>query len=202
MRGAQTLIRRIAVGLVMAATLLTAADARQLSTGGWISDANGCRIWRQVPRAKLSVTWSGPCPHGFASGKGVLAWYDAGRLAGRYDGEMRRGHYHERGSFVWPSGERYWGEIRGDQRSGHGFFAWANGDRYDGEWKDGRRNGYGIYVWATGARYEGGWKDDRAEGEGTYREADGTSYKGRWVRGCLSEGERRAWVATGGAACE
>lgn len=196
-------LRPIALSLALAAAAaLSVAAAEPAAKGGWIKDAKGCRVWRQSLRPALSVSWSGPCPHGAASGSGVLAWYEDGRLESRYEGEMRLGHYHGYGSYIWPSGARYWGQIAAGQRQGHGFFAWANGDRYDGEWRDGRREGYGIYAWASGQRYEGEWKNDRAEGEGTYRAADGSIHKGRWVRGCLREGDRRIWVATDPASCD
>jgi len=195
-------MRRIALGFVIAATALSVAHAQHKAGGTWIADASGCRIWREEARLSLSVTWSGPCARGLAAGKGVLEWYEAGRLEGRYEGEMRGGHYFGQGVYTWSNGERYWGEIRNSRRDGRGFFLWANGDRYDGEWKGGRRNGHGVYVWANGGRYEGAWKDDRAHGEGTYRTADGNVYPGNWVRGCLRDGDRRAWVGADSSACK
>ena len=194
--------RRVALSLALAAAALTAAGAGPAAKGGWLSDPQGCRVWREGMSASLSVRWSGGCERGLANGVGVLEWSADGRLESRYEGEMRLGHYHGKGSYIWPSGDRYWGEISGGRRQGHGFFAWANGDRYDGEWRDGRREGFGTYLWASGARYEGSWKDDRAEGEGSYREADGTVFKGRFMRGCLREGDRRVWVGTESAACK
>ena len=170
---------RLALGIVVAALVVTQAEAQQRRDSGWITAQGGCRVWDPVPEPNESVSWSGACVNGLASGVGVLQWYASGKPTDRYEGEFQQGH-----------------------ESGHGIVVSAHGNRYDGEWKGGRRNGYGVYVWANGDRYEGAWKDDRAHGEGTYREADGNVYPGNWVRGCLRDGNRRAWVGADSSACK
>ncbi len=195
-------MRCYALGIAAAVIALSLAGPHAAERGGWVADAKGCRVWRQHPRATLTLSWSGPCVRGVAAGHGVLEWYEDGRREGRYEGDLKAGHYDGHGAYGWANGDRYWGELSNDAESGHGFFAWASGDRYDGEWRQGLRSGQGVYLWADGSRYEGGWKDGRAEGRGTYRQAGGESYTGSWAAGCFREGTRRAWVGTAADKCK
>ncbi len=64
----------------------------------WIKDERtGCAVWKQDPRPNESVTWSGACEGGRASGDGVLQWYKEGKPIGRYEGEYHDGKRHGRG---------------------------------------------------------------------------------------------------------
>ncbi len=45
--------------------------------GEWITDAKTkCKVWDEDPRTNYSVFWSGECLNGYASGKGILVFYE------------------------------------------------------------------------------------------------------------------------------
>jgi hypothetical protein len=48
------------------------AQTGDTTAPGWIIATNQrCKIWNPEPKPNESVTWSGPCKDGLASGKGV-----------------------------------------------------------------------------------------------------------------------------------
>ena len=68
-----------------------------------------------------------------------------------------------RGTFLYPTGERYFGQVRANRPHGHGIVASPNGDRFYGEFRDGRANGYGMLFDQTGrVLFAGLWRDDKA----------------------------------------
>lgn len=102
----------------------------------WITDTRGCKIWDSAPVAGESVSWTGPCPDGYADGEGTLTWYIDGQPHSTYRGELQGGHYAGRGVQTWPDGSRYDGEWSNDRADGQGTYrsvtetcagAWVNG---------------------------------------------------------------------------
>lgn len=184
---------------------------------GWIADARtGCQIWNADPQPDESITWTGACADGRATGPGVLQWFENGRPTVRYEGEYRDGRangraiyvwpdgaryegdylddrWNGRGVFVWPQGERYDGDWQDGQQTGRGIYVWPDGGRYEGEWREGQRNGRGVHVWSNDYRYDGEWRDDVPHGEGTFWGRDG-AYSGTWDNGCFRDGPRRAAI--------
>lgn len=184
---------------------------------GWIADARtGCQIWNADPQPDESITWSGACADGRATGPGVLQWFENGRPTVRYEGEYRDGRangraiyvwpdgaryegdylddrWNGRGVFIWPQGERYDGDWQDGQQTGRGIYVWPDGGRYEGEWREGQRNGRGVHVWSNGYRYDGEWRDDVPHGDGTFWGRDG-AYSGAWDNGCFRDGPRRAAI--------
>ena len=175
----------------------------QPSAGSWITAENQpCQIWNSNPDPGETVTWTGGCVDGKASGTGRLVWrgsygesvyegeYRDGNLHGRgtftwpdgdrYEGEWRDGKTHGHGTYTWPSGTRYEGEYRDGNLHGRGTFTWPDGDRYEGEWRDGKKHGHGTYTWPSGTRYEGEWRDGNMHGHGTKTWPSGTRYEGEW----------------------
>ena len=56
--------------------------------GEWIADSTtGCQVWNGNPSPGDSISWSGSCTNGKATGKGVLQWYLNGNPQGRYEGD-------------------------------------------------------------------------------------------------------------------
>lgn len=47
--------------------------------GNWITDQNGCKHWNSNPQAGETITWSGECKDGYASGQGTMQWYTSGK---------------------------------------------------------------------------------------------------------------------------
>jgi hypothetical protein len=87
----------------------------------WITTTNQpCKIWNPEPRPDESVTWSGGCKDGFASGKGILRWTEDGKPDVEFDGQYANGKRNGPGVMITPDGDRVEGVwvndklIRGD----------------------------------------------------------------------------------------
>jgi hypothetical protein len=156
-------------------------EASNLPESGWIADARtGCQVWNTDPRPGETITWSGACAGGRATGPGILQWFENGHPMVRVEAEFRDGQSLGRGTFAWPDGARYSGEYSHSGWHGHGTFVWADGERYEGEWREGAQNGRGVYIWPDGGRYDGEWRDGQRHGRGVHVWADGTRYEGEW----------------------
>ena len=191
-----------------ARTLLAAGEAALEPFGpDWIIAENQpCQLWdASGVSGDETVTWSGGCIDGKASGQGHAVWrtpggvhvseggYLNGRQNGfgtyiwpdgdRYEGEWRDGKRHGYGTYIKADGARYEGEWRDGKTHGHGTFTWTDGGRYEGEWRDGKRHGYGTHIQADGARYEGQYLDSKKHGQGTLAWPNGDRYEGRWRDG-------------------
>lgn len=94
---------------------LPAAAQDQPSPPGWITATNQpCKIWNPAPQPGESVTWSGPCKEGFASGKGELRWTENGKPDAEFDGEYANGKRNGVGVLTLPDGTRTAGEWSDD----------------------------------------------------------------------------------------
>lgn len=207
----------VLVMLAVAVSIPAAAQSPEARPGqpGWSRAASGCYVWNPDPQPGATVSWSGACENGRASGPGKLSWHYDSKVSryegemrdgkahgrgivemadgGRYEGEWRDGNEQGRGTWVWASGDRYDGEWRDDKRHGRGTFVRANGDRYDGEVSDGKQHGRGAWAGADGDRYDGEWREGLADGFGTfYFAGSDDTYTGLWRRGCFRDGDRLA----------
>ena len=91
----------------------------------WMETANqpGCFVWNPNPEADETVTWSGPCVGGKASGHGEFVWRfredgrpkTSGGTGEIRDGITLHGHWVER----YSSGEVWEGPYVNDRRHGH-----------------------------------------------------------------------------------
>lgn len=183
---------------------------------------NGCLVWDALPQRDETVTWSGACIDGKASGPGTEVFRY--RVAGvwkeeRYVGDMQGGKLHGRGTLYYDNGDRYEGPYVEAKRVGQGTYTHANGDRYEGEFRDDKVTGRGTFTYHTGARYEGEFVDGKFQGRGVFTFANGDRYEGdfrgglpngtgtftarngevvtgTWSNGCGRQGERVAAVGT------
>ena len=125
----------------------------------WIVAENQpCQIHNASPTPGETITWSGPCVNGKASGEGRKVWRGS-HGESVYEGGMRDGRNHGHGTYTWASGDRYEGGWRNGQFHGHGTYTGASGLRYEGEWSNGKPHGYGIATFPNGPPYEGEWSD-------------------------------------------
>ena len=185
---------------VLAVLLFVFAGAPRVlraDAGGWIRDAaTGCAVWSDDASPEVSVTWTGPCIDGKASGEGTLQRSRGDRLTSRYQGSYSAGRRHGQGTWWAANGDIYDGEWRDDQAAGRGVLRFAAGGRYEGDFRSFRFHGKGIWVGPNGDRYEGGFADGEFEGKGILTYADGGSYEGEFAAGQFQGlGELR--IATG-----
>ena len=102
-------------GIIAAAALLLFAFHAQAQTErqaapDWIVAANKpCKIWNPNPQPNESVTWSGGCEDGYASGQGVLLWTQDGKLDVEFDGVYAKGKRNGHGVMIAPDGKRFEG---------------------------------------------------------------------------------------------
>ena len=103
-------MKHFGVALTVAVISLTSLAAAQTETPaapGWITATNKpCKIWNPEPQPNESVTWSGGCKDGLASGKGVLAWTENGKPDVKFDGEYANGKRNGPGTIITPDGHR------------------------------------------------------------------------------------------------
>ena len=144
-----------------------------------------CHVWNNYPGPKESVTWTGECVDGLASGAGKLVWWWVRNGKWRvetFEGEQRAGRRHGQGT-VADEYSHYQGEFREGNRHGRGTAVFSDGVRYEGEWRDNLFDGQGIYTTEDGFRYEGGYRKDTQHGEGTAVFSNGDRYEGEWQNG-------------------
>jgi hypothetical protein len=138
--------------------------------GEWIADANtGCQVWNSAPVANESITWSGKCLDGKATGNGVTQWYKNGNSNGRFEGEYRDGKM-KKGIYTYPNGDKYEGEYRDSKMEGNGTFMWGkyNADcndqycfkKFIGVMKNNEKFFGKMTLYNTTDTYEGGFNDN------------------------------------------
>ena len=130
----------------------------------------------------ITVTWSGECADGRATGEGQLVWR-INDLAHSYTGRMRDGRRHGRGAYAWANGNRYEGQWRAGQRHGRGAMTWDGGARYEGQWREDGLAGHRVYFGADGSYYEGQLDDNEKHGEGLWIWPEGGYYLGGYQYG-------------------
>jgi hypothetical protein len=106
----------IAITAILFFSFKAAAQTDNPTPPSWITATNKkCKIWNPIPKPNESVTWSGPCKNGFASGKGVLRWTEDGKPDVEFDGEYANGKRNGHGVMITPDGQRAEGEWVDDE---------------------------------------------------------------------------------------
>eukprot|EP00960_Hanusia_phi_P044244 756536-Hanusia_phi.AAC.3 len=82
---------------------------------------------------------------------------------------------------TWPDGKRYEGEMKDGKRHGKGSISYPDGAAYAGEWSQDWRHGIGEYKYTDGTWYKGCWDMGNRQGEGLCTYADGNIYEGEWM---------------------
>jgi hypothetical protein len=217
---------RLSVAAALPALLLgtvSCAPRVRAVRGRWQETVNnGCLVWDPLPQPDETITWTGACLDGKATGRGTEvsryriddAWEEE-----RYTGDMHGGRLHGHGTLIYDNGDRYEGDFVESRRVGRGTYTYANGDRYEGDFRDDRRTGRGTFTFHQGGRYEGDLVDGQFDGTGTFTFPDGAHYEGNfkggmanghgtlrgsagdiitgdWSNGCLRQGTRVATVGT------
>lgn len=105
----------------------------------WIKDEKGCKVYNPNPLPNETITWSGSCQDGYASGNGVLQWFSNGKSGNTYNGMMLNGKYNGKGISNYPDGSKYEGDWKDSKKDGNGVIIQANGTKEDVYYKDGQK---------------------------------------------------------------
>lgn len=119
----------------------------------------GCYVWDDHYYADQTVTWTGECRDGLASGTGTLKWV-------RGDDEYENT-----------------GLLRNGKRHGDWVLRYADGTVWEGPMVDGKRHGRWVERLADGGVQEGSYVEGKRHGQWTVRRADGDVYQGPVVEG-------------------
>lgn len=179
------------------------------AAANWIVTKEGPKVWAQDLRPTTTASWSGAVDvKGYATGEGVLKWFEAGELVEVYEGMLsgrgiRRGkgiltlasgaRYEGyfcndeilEGVLTLPSGEHYEGGFSGGQYSRKGVLTLPSGERYEGEFSGGQYSGKGVLGLPNGERYEGGFFYGKFNGKGVLIWPDGARVEGVFKDGQL-----------------
>ncbi len=186
-----------------------------------------CVVWNESPRPRETMTWTGTCENGKASGEGRLEtdYITLGKTEGdSYEGAIKAGHLHGKGIYTWfdgttleatfvdglasgsgvyssGDGVRYEGEFENDRFDGKGVLTFANGNRYTGHFEDGDFSGHGYFRWVDGNSYEGEYSKGEPHGFGVYFSQDVEVLRGTWENGCLRVDNHYSAIGTTRKAC-
>ncbi|ACU59598.1 MORN repeat-containing protein [Chitinophaga pinensis] len=117
---------------------LLAAPATYAQTGQFIKDSrHQCLIWDEDYSPKDSVTWTGSCKNGHASGTGILTWYQDNKTVGAYTGIMADGKPNGQGTYVIPGYATLKGTFADGVLHGKGAAYFENGGKTIGNFVKG-----------------------------------------------------------------
>ncbi|MDT8900112.1 hypothetical protein [Anaeroselena agilis] len=157
-------IRYSVLGLVLALSL-TITGVSYADDGTWSLTDNGYKIWNPCPQPNETVTWSsGADEEKYATGKGVIQWFEDGKPVMGYEGDVVKGKANGKGIATWPDGDRYEGDFVDGNMTGKGVATCVSGDRYEGNFINGKMNGYGTYYHSDGTIQQGQWENDEFVG--------------------------------------
>ena len=119
----------------------------------------GCHVWDDHYYADQTVTWTGGCAGGLASGTGTLTWVRDSK-ENKYSGLLRDGKEH-----------------------GHWVQRFADGGSQEGPYMDGKKHGQWVLRFADGNVFEGPYVDDKWHGQWVVRSPDGRTETVTFVNG-------------------
>lgn len=170
----------------------------EAQAGQWLKDGE-CLLFNAEAKAGDSVSWTGACVEGYASGLGTATFTQDGKTQS-FTAHFARGMIPDGNVVVqWGDGWRYEGGMVEGRFHGAGVLVTDTKDRFEGQWASGRMNGFGILRRANGERYAGDWKDDKPNGAGELRRADGSLVAGNFVDGKLMPASDKVAAKTGTA---
>ena len=153
-------------------------------TSCWMGLSNqpGCYLWNPNLQENETVSWSGDCVSGLASGSGTRKWVSEGGVS-EDTGLLRNGKAH-----------------------GHWVLRFANGTVSKGSFVDGKANGLFVIHAADGTVAEGPMVEGKRHGRWVARSPDGSTQTITYVNGVeqtSAEGSvGTAGSAAGGGSCE
>jgi hypothetical protein len=172
---------RFCILLSIVFSILFVFSVPSFAKGVYYQTNNG-KVWDSYPETGQTPVWTGPVDsNGYASGQGVLIWYQDGQPGDKYEGTMVEGKMSGKGTYTWSEGTKYVGDFVDDMKVGKGVVTWTNGDKYVGDFSNNSATGKGTYTWVNKDKYTGDFVNYSATGKGVYTWADGTKYIGDFV---------------------
>jgi hypothetical protein len=132
-----------------------------------------------------SISWSGACEGGFASGEGIFIIYDKkGVEKYKYSGAMNDG-IREGFATIVMKGLTYEGDVKNCLPEGKGKLTYSSSTSnivsYEGEFRNGFFNGKGTMIYKDKSVYTGEFKNGLRDGYGTFKDSNGkVIYDGIW----------------------
>ncbi len=166
------------------------------SSGGFVSTVSGCEVWIAKVSEKLTISWSGMCTDGRASGAGVLD-AQGPAIHEHYEGQMVNGKPTGHGTFTATDGRVLSGQWENGTIEGKVIYSRADGFHYGGGWKNETEEGVGLGIWPSGGRYEGEWANGEPSGAGTMTYASGIRYTGAFRHGKPTAGHGKVTFPNG-----
>jgi len=185
----QRLARGVAlIGSGMALLFLCKFALAQNLQPDWISDTKtGCKIWDNEPAPNESVTWSGGCKSGFATGFGVLVWFANGKFEERDVGVLLHGQQNGQDTQTFSNGDKSTGEWINGVQTGEDTYIFSNGNIVVGVVDKGHFIGNVKEIYADGDKYVGPFSDYNSnEQQGVETLVNGNKYTGEFKNGQFS----------------
>lgn len=83
-----------------------------VNAGEWVdTDKTNCKIWNQAPAPNQTISWSGDCLSGYAPGSGTAICYENSKEIARYEGQIKSGKFHGKGTFTCGNGKQFTGNF-------------------------------------------------------------------------------------------
>jgi hypothetical protein len=153
----------------------------------WIKDPiTGCQVMISKAKGDETVSWSGDCQDGKASGNGVLVVLADNKIVARFEGTMANGKAEGRGKLDFKVEEgyaHYDGDFRNSELNGLGVLLFPDNSRAEGNFANDNMNGYIKATLSGGGSYEGEVKNNIPHGKGLQITPQGEEYYGDFVEG-------------------
>jgi len=166
----------------------------------WIKDPiTGCQVMISKSMGNETISWSGECQEGKASGYGVLVILEEGKIVARFKGTMVNGKAEERGKLdfkVVGGYAHYDGDFKNSEFNGLGVLLFPDNSRAEGNFANDNMNGYIKATISGGGSYEGEVKNNMPHGKGLQISPQGEEYYGDFVEGKM-EGNGTLLYANG-----
>ena len=150
----------------------------------WKETANqrGCHVWDTYLITEQTVTWSGACRGGVASGRGTLVWTREGKST-EQAGALARGKKQGKWTIRYANGTAMEGSYVNGKANGRFVIRYAKGGVHEGEAVDGQKHGRWVERSKHGTVYEGPYVRGKKHGQWVHRGKDGGVSEGPYVKG-------------------
>ena len=114
---------------------LVLLQGEALAAGEWLTTEGGCKVWNPTPVLNETAVWVGAVDaEGYASGKGILKWFENRNLIFTVEGTMLQGRLQGHGVLTGLGKVRacYAGDFIASERTGQGVLTYGDGFFYKG----------------------------------------------------------------------